>query len=296
MSEISMYEAQKKKLQGLCDEHDLVFRFIKDRYPITLTIKPVQGMDAQISMLENVEEVGYRSPDASMTWIFEDGVLETKVTGGTFTISKTLRGKIENVLVKMIAYWQQYFFRDVMEKNALRPGVMPVIDEDEADDSEAPPMLEGAEPLEEYEDDGEIPGDEELDEDDPDIQEATRIVRGENKASTALLQRRMNIGYAKAAASWTLWSSWAWSAPTTAPTRERYSPAISPMTMTARRARAMMRREDYKAVKRMDKTQMEKYLQTVYQRGFDAGVKSVIAKTKAAIQAKAAGSAPEAEG
>lgn len=33
----------------------------------------------------------------------------------------------------------------------------------------------------------------------PDIQEATRIVRGENKASTALLQRRMNIGYAKAA-------------------------------------------------------------------------------------------------
>lgn len=51
MSEISMYEAQKKKLQGLCDEHDLVFRFIKDRYPITLTIKPVQGMDAQLSML-----------------------------------------------------------------------------------------------------------------------------------------------------------------------------------------------------------------------------------------------------
>lgn len=41
---------------------------------------------------------------------------------------------------------------------------------------------------------------------------------------------------------------------------------------------------------------MEKYLQTVYQRGFDAGVKSVIAKTKAAIQAKAADGAPEAEG
>ena len=87
MSEISMYEAQKKKLQGLCDEHDLVYRFIKDRYPITLTIKPVQGVEAQMSMLEDVEEVGYRSPDASMTWIFEDGVLETKVTGGTFTIS-----------------------------------------------------------------------------------------------------------------------------------------------------------------------------------------------------------------
>lgn len=79
MSEISMYEAQKKKMQGLCDEHDLVYRFEKDRYPIIFTIKPVQGMDAQISMLENVEEVGYRSPDASMSWIFEDGGLDTKV-------------------------------------------------------------------------------------------------------------------------------------------------------------------------------------------------------------------------
>lgn len=58
----------------------------------------------------------------------------------------------------------------------------------------------------------------------------------------------------------------------------------------------MMRREDYKAVKRMDKAQMEKYLQTVYQRGFDAGVKSVIAETKAVIQPKAEGGTPEAEG
>lgn len=108
MSEISMYEAQKKKMQGLCDEHDLVYRFEKDRYPIIFTIKPVQGMDAQISMLENVEEVGYRSPDASMSWIFEDGGLDTKVTGGTFTISKTLRTKIESILVKMITYWNSY--------------------------------------------------------------------------------------------------------------------------------------------------------------------------------------------
>ena len=63
MSEISMYEAQKKKMQGLCDEHDLVYRFEKDRYPIIFTIKPVQGMDAQISMLENVEAVSYTHLD-----------------------------------------------------------------------------------------------------------------------------------------------------------------------------------------------------------------------------------------
>lgn len=190
MSEISMYEAQKKKLQGLCDEHDLVYRFVKDRYPITLTIKPVQGMDAQISMLENVEEVGYRSPDASMTWIFEDGVLETKVTGGTFTISKTLRTKIESVLVKMITYWQQYFFRDVMEKDALRAGLMPIIDEDEADDTDDAPTDEE----DEQDEDGP-----EIDLDDPEVQQAIVVVRAENKATAGLLQRRMNVGYAKAA-------------------------------------------------------------------------------------------------
>lgn len=191
MSEISMYEAQKKKMQGLCDEHDLVYRFVKDKYPITFSIKPVSGMDAQISMLENVEEVGYRSPDAVMTWIFEDGTLDTKVTGGTFTISKTLRTKIETVLVKMITYWQQYFFRDVMEKGALRTGLMPVIDEDEAADEDIEDEAEDADEPEDFSS--------EPDEDDPDIQQAIAIVRAENKATASLLQRRMNIGYAKAA-------------------------------------------------------------------------------------------------
>lgn len=193
MSEITLYEAQKKKLQGLCDEHELSFRFRKDSYPITLTISPLQGVDAQMSMLENVEEVGYRSPDSTMTWIFEDGNLTTKVSGGTFTISKVLRTKIESVLLKMISYWQQYFFRDVIEKDALRKGMMPVINEDEAND-----LPDGAEPLEEdeVEDDG---GPDEISEDDPDIKEAIAIVRAENKATTSLLQRRMSIGYAKAA-------------------------------------------------------------------------------------------------
>lgn len=62
MSEISMYEAQKKKMQGLCDEHDLVYRFEKDRYHIIFTIKPVQGMDAQISMLRTSRRSATAAP------------------------------------------------------------------------------------------------------------------------------------------------------------------------------------------------------------------------------------------
>ena len=37
MSEISKYEAYKKKLDGICNENDLVFRFVNNTYPITLT-------------------------------------------------------------------------------------------------------------------------------------------------------------------------------------------------------------------------------------------------------------------
>ena len=210
MSEISLYEAQVKKMQGLCDEHDLVYRFVKDGYPITFTITPTKDLDAQMSMLEEVEEVGYRSPDASMTWIFEDGVLTTKVQGGIFTISKTLRTKIESILIKMINYWQQFFFREIIEKHILTKENMPAI-MDTSDD-----LPESAEPLESYDEDGDgpdsdggLPGeDEDETEDgggapasleDPDIQEAVRIVRAENAASASLLQRKMGIGFAEAA-------------------------------------------------------------------------------------------------
>lgn len=205
MSEISLYEAQVKKMQGLCDEHNLVFRFKKNNYPITFTITPAQDMEAQMTMLENVEEVGYRSPDASMTWIFEDGTLTTKVQGGTFTIGKTLRTKIESILVKMINYWQQFFFREIIKNRVLDAKDMPTI----IDGADGLP--EGAEPLEQYDDeddgscnDGELPGGDEdegasVSLEDPDIKMAVSIVRAENAASASLLQRQMSVGYAKAA-------------------------------------------------------------------------------------------------
>jgi len=36
----------------------------------------------------------------------------------------------------------------------------------------------------------------------------------------------------------------------------------------------MMNRDDYKAVKRMNKKQMEEYLQRIYRRGYEAGLKA----------------------
>lgn len=194
MSEISKYEAQKKKLDGLMEEHDLTCSLRKDCYPITLTIRPIQGVSEQLSMLAKEEE-DYISPDASMTWIFADGELTSKVSGGTFTISKVLRSKIESIFLKMVAFWTQYFFRDVIEKGSLRKGSMPIIDENDADDSGD----EDEATEDETGDDGEDCSKEAPAPDADQITAATLLVRQENKASVSLLQRRLNIGYSAAA-------------------------------------------------------------------------------------------------
>lgn len=212
MSEITLYEAQVKKMQGICDEHNLTYRFLKDRYPIIFIIRPIQGMDAQLSMLESVEDEGYISPEAEMMWIFKDGNLETRVSGGTFTIAKTLRTKIESILMKMITYWQQYFFKDVLEKHSLAAGMMPVINEDEVedddayeedpedpDDAEAPEMLDGDDAEDGADDDLGDTADSSDATDDDLYAQAVSIVRMENKATVSLLQRRLNVGYARAA-------------------------------------------------------------------------------------------------
>ena len=206
MSEITKYNEQKKKMDGLCEEHDLVYRFRKDTYPITLTIRPIQGAGEQLSLLEEAEGDNYISPDAVMKWIFANGELTSRVEGGTFTISKTLRSKIENVFLKMIGFWQQYFFRDVLEKGALRKGKMPVIDEADARADEDDELEEAADdPANEDtseadgQDEEDYPEDDGADPDEDLITAATQLVRYENKASVSMLSRRLNIGTAKAA-------------------------------------------------------------------------------------------------
>ena len=78
---------------------------------------------------------------------------------------------------------------------------MPVIDEEDAYDDETE-LLETVDEEDETDDDdeesAEPPEQTELNGPPDDIAEATRIVRAENKASVALLQRRMNIGYSEA--------------------------------------------------------------------------------------------------
>ena len=186
MSEISKYEAYKKKLDGICNENDLVFRFVNNTYPITLTIRPVSGLGEQMSLLESAED-DYISPDACIVFSFVDGAVFYK-TYGRFPISETLFNKIKNLFKNMHTCWLQYFFRSAIQNGALKSGAMPVIDEAEAEDTEPAP--------EEVPEDSEDPDGMTFDEDL--IKEATAIVRAENKATTSLLQRRLNLGFARA--------------------------------------------------------------------------------------------------
>ena len=130
MSEIAKYEAYKKKLQGVCDENELVFRFKNDRYPITLTIQPVKGLE-QMSLLENSEGKDQSSPDAAMVFAYKDGVLTYKISE-TFTISDTLFSKIKNLYKNMHAMWLQFFNREVIEKQLLTGDNLPRASEDDS--------------------------------------------------------------------------------------------------------------------------------------------------------------------
>ena len=195
MNEISIFETYKKKLQGICEENNLVYRFRYDTYPITLTIRPCGGVGEQLSMLECMGDRNYTSPDAAIIFMFADGTI-TYNTSKTFTIGDALFTKIKNLFKNMHYSWLQYFFRSVIESQALRPGTMPVIDESNVSDEKPEESETGDEAPEETYDvseDGDV-----IILDDASIADAIKIVRMENKATVSLLQRRMSIGYSAA--------------------------------------------------------------------------------------------------
>lgn len=197
MSEIDKYKDQKQKLENLCNEHNLTFRLNHDTYPITLRLSPLQGMYAQMSMLEDAEDgAGRISPDAVLILSKRDGEIIKQITG-IFTIPEVLEGKFRNIFKKLCDFWEQYFFRSIMETNAVKRGLMPVIDEEEAKNTEEPQQeaeLQEAEIADQEEETGENDNmlAEEL------VTAATQLVRMENTCTTALLMRRLKIGYSKA--------------------------------------------------------------------------------------------------
>lgn len=135
MNEMDKLGVLEKKLGGVCDKNDLIYKFRYDHYPITLTIRPAGGMDNQMSMLESTEadEGNYTSPDAYIMFAFKDGDLIYR-TSKTFTIPDSLFAKVKNLFKKMHALYCQYVHRmDVENKVKLPDIVVPEDDEDIAE-------------------------------------------------------------------------------------------------------------------------------------------------------------------
>lgn len=119
MNEYEMYIAHQGKLMDLCGENGLTCNINCTNYPCSLTIRPMAGMDAQISMLEAAEDEGYISPDASITMRYIDGEIRIE-TRETFAIADALLSKIKRTFANLYSAYTQYFFRDVMARG-LRP-------------------------------------------------------------------------------------------------------------------------------------------------------------------------------
>lgn len=197
MNESGKFEIYKKKLQGICDENDLVGRFIYDVYPIKMIVQPSTDLDSQISMLESAGDngSGYISPDASIMFYFEDGELVERIKG-TFDMSDSLKTKLKTLFKKMHYLYLQYFHRELVKYGL---NYIPRI----SNGTEKP---KEAEPIEEYEqgsfeDDDPAEGSESftlLPADDADLKAAASIVRAKNYASTGMLRSEMGIGYSKA--------------------------------------------------------------------------------------------------
>lgn len=199
MSVADKFKGQKQKLENLCEERHYSYKLDLNAPVMALTLRPLQGMYEQLSMLEAAEDGEDRiSPDAYMQFWEKEGVYGT-TSSGKFPMDDSQRKKIMTIFTKLNIFYCQFFRTECIGMQAVRKGLMPEIEEDgEGEGEESKSTDVAAEDLDsgEFEEDDEGPNDGE--EDDSLIRQATFIVRNENACSTALLQRRLKLGYVKA--------------------------------------------------------------------------------------------------
>lgn len=208
MNESAAYEGYKKKLEGICDENHLIYTLSVQGYPITLTIKPVQGLEEQMTLLAMADEKPFNNPDATITFIMEDGVLTYKMSE-RFTIGDALFNKIKNLFKKLHFCYLMMFHRDVTEKQLLRVPYEPTLPEetnekitetleepddpeDNDDPTETPDFPDGLMEDAAEEDITVMTRDEWL------LKSATAYVRETGKVTVSMLQKKFTLGFAEA--------------------------------------------------------------------------------------------------
>lgn len=128
MTEIIKFDIYKRKLQGICDENNLLYNLECNTYPITLTIQPLEGLDEQSLFEEDDETEPANSPDASIMFFYQDGAMVYRMSE-RFTINDNLFAKIKNLFKNLHYTWLQFFHRDVVEKRLIQSWLMPSPDD-----------------------------------------------------------------------------------------------------------------------------------------------------------------------
>ena len=116
MNELAKYEEYERKLAALCAENNLIFVLERDKYPMTLTIKPNEN--AQQPFLFNLPENTYSNPQAYVCLVYIDDEITYRFSKN-FIISDALLGKIKGLFKKLYFYWLQAVFRTVQERQLL---------------------------------------------------------------------------------------------------------------------------------------------------------------------------------
>lgn len=116
MNELAKYEEYERKLAALCAENNLDFVLERDKYPMTLTIKPNENV--QQPFLFNPPEDTYTNPQAYICFVYIDDELTYRFSKN-FIISDTLLNKVKGLFKKIYFYWLQAVFRTVQERQLL---------------------------------------------------------------------------------------------------------------------------------------------------------------------------------
>lgn len=111
-------KALENKLGETLTEHNLVYQFNTDHYPITLTVTQDQDISAQMELYSNADG-RVSSADAVLCLIFKLDSLEIQ-TNSRLVMSDQLMNKIKNLGKKMRDAYAYAYFAAINSSNVCR--------------------------------------------------------------------------------------------------------------------------------------------------------------------------------
>lgn len=119
MTEELKYMKLKSSLENFCQKEGFSCKFVYDTYPMLLSVRPLQGVYDQISLLEKAEDGNRISQDAVLTFSRVDGEIVTKILG-TFTLPDKKFQTLKNFFKQLSNLYLQFFHRTIVQMEILR--------------------------------------------------------------------------------------------------------------------------------------------------------------------------------